>query len=118
MRGPPFTPTSEGHMLRRWFRRPPGRLAMTTPRSEHVQASGLLTRYLLGILDGEEDSLVTAHLACCADCEGEVIGLTDTLMAQESSRTTARTADRTPRLTGTRAEPGAPPIRNSECGAG
>ncbi|MER7000842.1 hypothetical protein [Streptomyces sp. NPDC000410] len=54
---------------------------MTTPRNEHARASGLLTSYILGILDRNKDSLVTAHLARCADCERELIGLTDTLLA-------------------------------------
>ncbi|MFD3561099.1 hypothetical protein ACFWVU_15670 [Streptomyces sp. NPDC058686] len=54
---------------------------MTTPRSEHTQASVLLTSYILGILDRDEDTFVTAHLDRCVGCDRELIGLTDTLMA-------------------------------------
>ncbi|MFD9541366.1 zf-HC2 domain-containing protein [Streptomyces sp. NPDC060022] len=54
---------------------------MITPRSQHEQASVLLTSYILGMLDRDEDTFVTAHLGRCADCDRELIGLTDTLMA-------------------------------------
>lgn len=67
--------------MQRWFCRLQGKTAMPTPRSEHAQTSGLLTSYILGMLDRDEDSFVNAHLGRCTDCEQELIGLADTLTA-------------------------------------